>query len=155
MFRDFEGNTVLSLDAKGRIAIPSAYRDVLAAAGEASLVLTVSPYDRCLWLYPASEWAVVKLKLLEVSDFDKLSRRTKQMMRGHATPCVADGQGRIRIPDPLREFAGLDRQITLVGQGNRFEIWDGETWVTERNDWQLEVRSGVGTASEMLKQLAF
>ncbi|MGH8564606.1 MAG: division/cell wall cluster transcriptional repressor MraZ [Gammaproteobacteria bacterium] len=155
MFREFEGSTALSLDAKGRIAIPSTYRDVLVAAGEASLMLTVSPYDPCLWLYPESEWAVVKLKLLELSDFDKLSRRTKQMMRGHAIPCNPDGQGRIRIPDPLCEFAGLERQITFVGQGNRFEIWDGEAWVRERSEWQLEVKSGVGTASEMLKQLAF
>jgi MraZ protein len=155
MFRDFEGNTILSLDAKGRIAIPSTHREVLAAAGDESLVLTVSPYDLCLWIYPKSEWAVVKLKLLELSDFDKLSRRTKQMMRGHATPCVPDGQGRIRIPDPLREFAGLTRQITFVGQGNRFEIWDSEVWAAERSEWQAEVKSGVGTASEMLKQLAF
>lgn len=155
MFRDFEGNTVLSLDAKGRIAIPSTHREVLAAAGDESLVLTVSPYDLCLWIYPKSEWAVVKLKLLELSDFDKLSRRTKQMMRGHATPCVPDGQGRIRIPDPLREFAGLTRQVNFVGQGNRFEIWDSEVWAAERSEWQAEVKSGVGTASEMLKQLAF
>ncbi len=155
MFRDFEGSTVLSLDAKGRIAIPNGYRDVLAAAGEQSLILTVSPYDRCLWLYPQSEWSMVKLKLLELSDSDTLIRRTKQMMRGHATPCVPDGQGRIRIPDPLREFAGLDRQITFVGQGNHFEIWDGEAWVAERSEWQIGLKAGVGTASEMLKQLAF
>ncbi len=155
MFREFEGSTVQSLDAKGRIAIPSAYREALTAAGEHSLVLTVSAYDRCLWLYPQSEWAVVKLKLLELSDFDKLARRTKQMMRGHAMPCVPDGQGRIRIPDPLREFAGLNRQITFVGQGNRFEIWDGDSWAIERSEWQMELKAGVGTASEMLKQLAF
>ncbi len=150
----FQGINALSLDAKGRLAIPSGYREQIAAVCGNALVLTLSPYDPCLWLYPVTEWEAIDVKLQQLSDFDKQSRRTKQMMRGYASSCVLDAQGRIRIPESLREFANLVKYITFLGQGNRFELWDADAWVGQRDEWRSDIGRGVGTASEALRDLA-
>ena len=90
----FKGFTTISIDAKGRLAVPARYRDQLSLADAGSLVLTMNPWDRCLWLYPAAEWELIEEKLQALSDFDREARRTKQIMRGYATDCALDGQGR-------------------------------------------------------------
>ena len=78
----FRGFTKISIDNKGRLAVPSRYRELISVQAENSLVITLNPLDRSLWLYPLPEWDVIEDKLASLSDFDKQSRRTKQMMRG-------------------------------------------------------------------------
>ncbi len=155
MVERFQGSNHVNLDAKGRLAVPTCYREPLARTCANTLVLTVGPLDTCLWLYPSNVWEVIVPKLEGLSDFDLESRRTKQMMLGSATaPQVLDVQGRIRVPEPLRRHAGLEKSITVLGQGHRFEIWDSDTWAEQSEQWLQRVRSGVGAASETLKGLA-
>ncbi len=150
----FRGVSTLSLDAKGRIGIPSRYRERLAALCAGHLVLTLNPLDHCLWLYPLNEWEAVEAKLMQLSDFDRQSRRTKQMMRGYATECEMDGHGRILLPQELRAFAGLEREAVILGQGNKFEIWDHAAWARQRDEWLAEMDQPSGEASAALRGLS-
>ena len=150
----FRGLSTINVDAKGRLAIPARFRDVLAALAAPELVLTLNPWDRSLWLYPAQEWEVIDAKLSALSDFDKQSRRTKQMMRGYAVDCVCDAQGRVLLPQELRDIAAIGRQATLIGQGNKCEIWDAEIWRAERDKWLNDVGSGDGVPPSALDSLA-
>lgn len=154
----FRGISTLSLDAKGRIAIPSRYRERLASLSGNRLVLTLNPLDHCLWLYPANEWDVVEGKLMQLSDFDRQSRRTKQIMRGYATDCELDGHGRILLPPALRDFAGLAKNdiaqnVVLLGQGNKFEIWDEAAWDRQRSEWLASIDQPA-EASTALRELS-
>lgn len=110
--------------------------------------------DRCLWLYPGTEWEIIDKKLQALSDFDRQSRRTKQMMLGYATECVMDTQGRIRIPTLVQEFAKLKKQIALIGQGNKFEIWDEKAWLQQRDAWLKGLDKDEADPSEPLRNLS-
>ena len=136
------------------MAIPARHRDQLAALSPNALVLTLNPWDRCLWLYPISEWELIEAKLKDLSDFDKQSRRTKQIMRGYATDCSCDPQGRVLLPQELRDFAGLDKRIVFLGQGNKFEIWDEVIWTAQRDEWLGRVHDGDGEPSAALGSLS-
>lgn len=150
----FRGCNTISIDNKGRLAVPSRYRERLIGLSEGHLILTLNPLDRCLWLYPLSEWEVIESKLAALSDFDRQGRRAKQMMRGYATDCQLDGQGRILLPQELREYADLGKQVVILGQGNKFEIWDDQTWKTLREDWLEELGKDSDEPSEALKSLS-
>jgi MraZ protein len=150
----FRGISLLNLDSKGRLAIPSRFRARLSASGIQSLVLTLNPLDRCLWLYPLPEWEIIDVKLAALSDFDRQSRRTKQMMRGYASDCEMDKLGRILLPRELREFARLDKGIVLLGQGNKLELWDAAAWNTQRDEWLAELDAPEGEAPEPLRSLS-
>lgn len=138
----FRGLTTIALDVKGRLAIPVRFRELLAASATPHLVLTLNPWDRALWLYPLTEWQLIEAKLSSLSDYDKQSRRTKQIMRGYATDVSCDAQGRILLPPELREIAELTKQVVLMGQGNKIEIWDAERWRAARDLWLEDVGAG-------------
>jgi MraZ protein len=131
----FRGISSASIDGKGRLAIPVRHRERLAAWDSHQLVLTLNPWDRCLWLYPIREWELIEAKLQALSDYDRQSRRTKQIMRGYATECAMDAQGRILIPAEMRTFAGIDSLVVVLGQGNKCEIWDKSAWNVQRDEW--------------------
>lgn len=150
----FRGLSSLSIDSKGRIAVPSRYRERLAGLAEGAVVLTLSPLDRSLWLYPMPEWELIEAKLAGLSDFETQSRRTKQMMRGYASDCQLDGQGRILIPQELRDYAGLEKDVILLGQGNKFEIWNATVWTEQRDQWLQAVGSDGDEPSEALRSLS-
>ncbi len=150
----FRGFSTLSIDSKGRLAVPSRYRDRLQSIVEGTLVLTLNPLDRCLWLYPVPEWELIESKLADLSDFDKQGRRAKQMMRGYAADCQMDGQGRILIQQELREYAGLVKQVVILGQGNKFELWDEQAWNQQRDQWLQDVGDDSGEPSDALKSLS-
>ena len=80
---------------------------------------------------------------MRLSSFNQSTRRLQRLMVGYASELEMDGHGRVLIPRELREFAGLDRQVMLLGQGNKFEIWDEQRW-TERRDTWLSGDSGDG-----------
>ncbi len=150
----FRGFSAVSVDSKGRLAIPSRYRDTLSAQYEGCLVITLNPLDRSLWLYPLPEWELIETKLAALSDFDLQSRRTKQMMRGYASDCQLDNQGRILLPKELREYAGITRQTVVLGQGNKFEMWDEESWNLQRDQWLQKVGDDSGESPDTLKSLS-
>ena len=150
----FRGFSSVSLDSKGRVAIPSRYRERLMVDADGRLVQTLNPRDRSLLLYPLHEWELVEEKLAVLPDFDKDSRRTKQMVRGHATDCQLDTHGRILIPAELREYAHIDKQAVILGQGNKFEIWNRAGWEEQRENWLSQVGDERGEPSEALQSLS-
>lgn len=150
----FRGFSAVSIDSKGRMAVPSRFRERLAAVDDGCLVQTLNPLDRSIWLYPLTDWELIETKLAALSDFDKQSRRTKQMMRGYANDCQLDSQGRILIPHELRDYAQLEKQAVILGQGNKFEIWSQSSWEQQRDQWLALVDKGDGEPSEALKSLS-
>lgn len=150
----FRGLNTVSVDAKGRLAIPARFRETLSRIEETSLVLTLNPWDRALWLYPLAEWNLIDIKLASLSDFDKQSRRTKQIMRGYATDLGLDGQGRILLPAEMRDLAEIKKQSVLLGQGNKLEIWNADNWQQERDAWLDEVGDNTSAPAAALEILS-
>lgn len=142
----FRGVTNLNLDAKGRMAMPARYRDALVASCDGHLVVTVDR-DRCLLIYPMPEWERIEQAVLSRPNMDPQVRRLQRLLIGHATECEFDSQGRILVPPPLRDFAGLDKRVTLVGQGNKFELWNEDTWTARREEWFREEEAEVSSAA--------
>lgn len=130
----FRGVTTLNLDAKGRMAIPTRYRERIQACCASQLVLTVDK-DRCLLLYPEPEWVEIERKLKKLPSFNKAARNLQRLYIGHAQDLEMDAQGRILLPPDLRRFASLEKRVAFVGQGNKFELWDEATWITKRDEW--------------------
>jgi MraZ protein len=130
----FRGATKVTLDAKGRLAIPTRYRERLQTRCDGQLVVTVDR-DNCLLLYPFPDWEDIERKLMRLPSLNSQSRRLQRLMVGYATEMELDGNGRILLTKELREFAGLDRQAILLGQGNKFELWDEESWNAKRDAW--------------------
>lgn len=128
----FRGLHRLSLDNKGRLSIPAVYRQRLLEASDGRMVLTVDR-DRCLLLYPLNTWEDIERKLIQLSSTHKRARALKRLLLGHAEECCLDAGGRILLPEPLREFASLEKRVVLLGQGNKFEIWNEESWQAWRD----------------------
>jgi MraZ protein len=138
----FRGITAINLDAKGRMAIPSRYRPELLTQAGGSLVITIDTEDPCLLMYPANEWDIIEQKLEALPSFNPQTRRIQRLLIGHATELEMDKQGRTLVPPLLREYAGFDKNIMLVGQGKKFEIWGEAQWHTGRDAWLQEKYNG-------------
>lgn len=148
----FRGVNALTLDSKGRLAIPTRYRDELVRVANGRLVVTVDR-DHCLLLYPLPEWEEIERKLVKLPSFNAPARRLQRLLIGHATEVELDGSGRILLPPPLREFAALDKTVVMIGQGNKFEIWDEAQWNTRRAEW-LNASDGEGELPDELGSLS-
>ncbi|WP_319241084.1 division/cell wall cluster transcriptional repressor MraZ [uncultured Propionivibrio sp.] len=134
----FQGATALSLDAKGRLAIPARHREALVAASAGHLVLTAHPH-RCLLLYPEAAWLPIRDKVLAASSLNPQSAAIKRLLVGNAREESVDSVGRLLVAPELRQFALLEKQVWLVGQGSHFEIWSDANWQK-----QLEIFTGMG-----------
>lgn len=145
----FRGTTSICLDNKGRLAIPTRYRDAL----EESLVATIDIYQSCLLLYPLAEWKIIEKKLLALSAINTVERRVQRLLLGHASECQTDNSGRILIPVTLRQYARLRKNIMLVGQLNKFEIWDEEAWYRQIAEDLGTISSDMARLSDKLKNL--
>ncbi len=130
----FRGVSTLNLDAKGRMAMPAKYRDRLLEICDGKLMVTVDR-DRCLLIYPLPEWEEIERRLVRLPGLNPQARRLQRLLIGHATDAELDTHGRIRLSPELRSFAGLDKRVVLIGQGNKFELWDEELWNTRRDEW--------------------
>lgn len=137
----FRGATSLNLDVKGRLAVPSRHREALLAQCAGHLVLTAHPH-RCLLLYPQPAWEPIQAKMMALSSFDKQSSALQRLLVGYAEDIEMDNAGRLLVSPSLREFAALEKQTMLVGQGSHFELWNMDAWRA-----QLEL---VMTGDEML-----
>src|SRR5882757_3757833 len=124
----FRGANKITLDAKGRLAMPTRYRERIIERSNGRLVATVDRSDRCLLLYPLPEWEEIERKLMRLPTLNPVARRLQRLMVGHATDLELDTHGRVLIPPKLREYAGLSRDAILIGQGSRFELWDETLW---------------------------
>ena len=137
----FRGATKVTLDAKGRMAIPTRYRERLSARCDGEIVVTVDK-DHCLLVYPLPDWEELERKLVRLPSMNKIARNIVRIMVGYATEVEMDANGRILVSRELRDFASLDKQAMLIGQGNKFELWDEETWNTKRDTWLSEDEDG-------------
>jgi len=137
----FRGATNVNLDAKGRMAIPTRYRERLATRCNGQIIVTVDK-DHCLLVYPLPDWEELERKLVRLPSMNKVARNIVRIMVGYATEVEMDGSGRILISRELRDFAGLDKAAMLIGQGNKFELWDEEIWNEKRDAWLSEDDDG-------------
>jgi len=133
----FRGVNHITLDAKGRMAMPTRYRDRLQERCGGQVVVTVDR-DHCLLVYPLPEWEEIERKLVRLPSLNKQARRLQRLLIGHATESQLDSNGRVLLSQPLREFAGLQRHAVLIGQGNKFELWDEQVWNERRDGWLAE-----------------
>lgn len=118
------------------------------------MVVTISPSDRCLWLYTLTAWEAVERKLVSLPTLNPQTRKLRRMLIGHADDCDMDGSGRILLPAPLREFAMITKKAVLVGQGDKFEIWDESHWEAHR-EALLGVELDESSLPEELGSLSF
>lgn len=133
------GANTINLDDKGRLAIPSRFRNLLMERCDGKMVVTVNnTKENCLWLYPLDEWELVEQKIVALPSFDANHQRLKRFLLGYASDVEMDGSGRILLPAPLREFAVMTKAVLLVGQGNKFEIWSEQLWNARRSQWLQE-----------------
>ena len=120
----FQGETAISIDDKGRLAIPTAYRDLVARECGNQLVLTYSPFEEgCLYLYPLPVWEKVRDQVNALPRTKKNSRLLQLKLVGAAAFAEPDGSGRISIPASQRSAVGIDRKAVLLGMGDKFELW--------------------------------
>lgn|SRR3990167_10080013 len=134
----FRGLSAVNLDAKGRLAIPTRFRDRLTEQGINQVVVTIDTESPCLLLYPLPEWEVIEQKLESLPSFNAATRRIQRLLMGHATDLELDANGRILLPQLLREHALLTKTVMLVGQGRKIEIWNDATWCDSRAQWLSE-----------------
>lgn len=149
----FRGIKSINLDAKGRMAMPSLFREQLSSNCSGQLVVTIDTNHKCLLLYPLPEWELIERQIESLSSFDPKSERVKHLVLGHANDLEMDGSGRILLPPELRSYAGLEKHISVVGQGKKLEIWDEDAWNVQRDKW-LEDSPLEGELSEQLLNLA-
>jgi MraZ protein len=130
----FRGATKVTLDDKGRMVMPTRYREQISVLSQGKLVVTVDR-EQCLLIYPLPEWEQTERKLMALPSLHPQSRRLQRLMVGHATDLELDGHGRFLLPTELREFAHLERHGMLVGQGNRIELWAETRWKEHCAEW--------------------
>lgn len=124
----FQGAVQLNLDSKGRLAIPAKHRDALLSGCAGKLVLTADHQDACLLIYPEPEWMPISEKLQKMPALNPQVRQLQRRLLGYAETIEMDSAGRVLVSPALRTYARLDKQVVLVGQGNKFELWDQDRW---------------------------
>lgn len=124
----FRGISNLNSDPKGRIAIPTKYREEIKSEHEGKMILTVDHGDRCLVLYPMEKWLGTEQALMGMPNIDPDVKSMKRLIMGYATDVKMDDQGRIILPAPLRDYAGMGKKVVMIGQGDKFELWDEGSW---------------------------
>jgi len=149
----FRGINNISVDAKGRMAMPARYRERLLEGCGGRLVVTVDQ-DHCLLVYPLPEWEVIENKLIALPSLNKQARLLQRLLIGHATELDMDAQGRILLPAMLREFAGLKKKAVIIGQGKKLEIWDEDTWGESQEEWVAAVQADEGELPAALEELS-
>lgn len=133
----FRGINAITIDSKGRFAVPTRYREALGA----EVVLTIDTEETCVLLYPATEWQIIEDKLQSLPSFNASARRIQRLLIGHATDVEIDNSGRVLLSQLLRDYAHIDKKMVMIGQGNKFEIWDEQLWQQRREHWLAEEAS--------------
>ncbi|MFG0221625.1 division/cell wall cluster transcriptional repressor MraZ [Providencia stuartii] len=124
----FRGATLVNLDSKGRLTVPTRYRGMLSEESKGQMVCTIDLHQACLLLYTLPEWEIIEEKLSRLSTMNPAERRVQRLLLGHASECQMDSSGRLLLASTLRQHAGLTKEVMLVGQINKFELWDEQTW---------------------------
>ena len=153
------GYNTLSLDKKHRIAIPAKYRSILIENNETSIVITRDPQYPSLKIYPGSEWKEISSKLESLQGLDPIVRNLQWTILGNASVIEFDPDGRmlILIPNDLRKHAEIDnqKQISLIGMGNKFEIWNVNNWEMRQTGGSLSTEILDVVLPESIKSMSF
>ena len=134
----FKGITNIRLDTKGRLTIPTKYRPIIHEQSNSKMVITIDSEEKCLLLYPSTSWKKIQQKINDLPSFNKNARRIQRLLIGHAEDLDLDGNGRILLSKPLRSFAEMTKQVTMIGQGEKFEIWSNDIWEKRVTTWRAE-----------------
>ncbi len=120
----FQGETAITIDDKGRLALPTACREPIAAACANRLVFTYNPFEHgCLWLFPLPEWEAVRDQVNALPGVKAVHRSLQMKLVGAAAHVEPDGSGRILVPASQRAATGMEKRAVLLGMGNKFELW--------------------------------
>jgi MraZ protein len=133
----FRGSSTHTLDAKGRLVIPSRFRDVIRAGGNDGIMLT--RMDGSLFAYTLSEWQKIEGRILDLADKNAYMRRFRRVFVGNAFECRCDKQNRVLIPPSLRNYAELVKEIVLVGVLDHFEVWSKDNWDRENDSMEIDM----------------
>ena len=144
------GASAINVDAKGRIAIPTRYREWLMDSCQGQFVCTIDLQSPCLLLYPLNEWLLIESKLSALSSTDPQERRLQRLILGYATESELDKGGRTLIAATLRQHAKLQKKVMLVGQLNKFELWDEEMWYQQV---QQDLQQGLPAGEQLSERL--
>lgn len=150
----FRGATTINLDGKGRLAVPMRYRELLLEESPGQMVCTIDLHQPCLLLYTLPQWEVIEQKLSRLSSMNPVERRIQRLLLGHASECQMDSAGRLLIASTLRQHAGLTKQVMLVGQFNKFELWDEENWYQQVKEDIDAQQTAAEPLSERLQDLS-
>ena len=129
----FRGVQHINMDAKGRLAMPARQREPLLSRCDGQIVVTIDTQSNCLVVYPLPEWERIEQEIQGLPALNPAVKRFQRLMLGYATDLELDGNGRMLLPQPLREYAQLDKKLVLVGQGNKLELWSEALWLAERD----------------------
>ncbi len=141
-----QGLAFVSLDARGRLALPTKHRDDLVKPADGRMVITMDLFDPCLLIYPETQWLEVARQVRRLGNLKPSHRRLQRRLIGPATDVTLDRNGRIQIPQGLRDYAKLEKQVVVQGQGNKLEVWDKDAWDEENKVWH-------GRRDEMRKEV--
>lgn len=150
----FRGINLMTMDAKGRVALPTRYRDLVVQHHAGAMVVTIDTEETCLLLYPRSTWQVIEERLQNLPSFNPVSRRVQRLLIGHATDVELDASGRLLVSPELRAFAQLEKRVVMIGQGNKFEVWDETLWQTRRQAWLAEEASHAQELPDEMKMIS-
>jgi len=128
----FRGVQHINMDAKGRLAVPLRQRESLLAQSEGCVVITIDTQSRCLTLYPLPEWERIEAEIQSLPALNPAVKRFQRLMLGYAADIELDGNGRVLLPQSLRDYAHLEKKVVLVGQGNKLELWSEDQWLAEQ-----------------------
>ena len=136
----FRGSASVTMDSRGRMALPTRFREEAEQRTENRLVATIDNNEQCLLLYSLGDWEEVQRRLEALSNIGTSARLLQRLLIGHATDVEMDAQGRVLIPPLLREYGELEKKIVLMGQTNKLEIWSEQIWRTRREEWLKATR---------------
>lgn len=134
----FRGNANVSLDQRGRFAMPTRYREALLELSGGQLVVTIDVTQTCLLIYPKPNYQALEEKLIALDNTRPRNRDLQRKIIGFATDVELDGNGRVLVSNELREYAGLDRKATLLGQVNKLEMWSDDLWREIKTGWRKD-----------------
>lgn len=131
----YSGSYAVTMDAKGRLAIPARVRDQLVADCAGRIVVTAHHAERCLLVYAEPQWQLLAPQIQALPNLQSAAvRRLQRKLLGHAAQLEMDGNGRILLPPTLRDFAGLEKELIVAGLGHRLEIWSEVAWNASIDD---------------------
>ena len=134
----FCGANSINLDSKGRIAIPAKYRPAIVESNRTNLTITCSPFDKCLLIFIEEQWESTKTQLNSLSDSRKEYRALKRIMLDLSDTVEMDANGRLLIPAVLRERINASKELMLIGQTNKFQLWNEVEWKQQtQKDFEL------------------